>query len=181
MRDTMTVAGWVGGAMLISVCLMVLTQHAEGERIRAAVQAEQAHVDSRIRTLDARLTDLQADTNRKKLVSAGNPPLDPKRLVKASQELDQLIGKPAPAPQAAAPPSPAPDTGADVLSGPATGAPNAAAGSADDTAAADMVRICPGGHFYHRRGCKRVRKVTRAVTRAAAEQRGFRPCPTCRP
>jgi hypothetical protein len=180
MRDTMTVAGWVGGAMLISVCLMVLSQHAEGERIRAAVQAEQVHVDSRIRTLDARLTDLQADTNRKKLISAVNPPLDPKRLVKASQELDQLIGKPAPGPRAAVPPSPAAAAGADMLSGPATGTPDATAGSTD-SAMADIVRICPGGHFYHRPGCKRVQKPTRAVARAAAERRGFRRCPTCKP
>jgi hypothetical protein len=180
MRDTMTVAGWVGGAMLISVCLMVLSQHAEGERIRAAVQSEQAHVDNRIRTLDARLTDLQADTNRKKLISAANPPLDPKRLVKASQELDQLIGKPAAAPQAAASPSPGADTGADVLSGPATGTPGTASGSTE-AATADIVRICPGGHYYHRPGCKRVQKHTQAVSRATAEHRGFRACPTCKP
>src|SRR5713226_1547689 len=105
MRDTMAVAGWVGGAMLISVSLMVLCQHAEGERTRAALEVEHAHVDSRIRMLDARLTDMQADVNRKKLATVGNPPLDPKRLVKASQELDQLIGKPPPAPAAATPPT----------------------------------------------------------------------------
>src|SRR5438132_631812 len=99
MRDTMTVAGWVGGAMLISVSLMVLGQHAEGERTRTALQAEQAHVESRIRTLDVRLTDMQADVNRKKLASVMNPPLDPKRLLKASKEIDQLIGaQPRPAP-----------------------------------------------------------------------------------
>ncbi len=183
MRDTMTVAGWVGGAMLISVCLMVLSQHAEGERIREVVQAEQVHVDNRIRTLDARLTDLQADTNRKKLISATNPPLDPKRLVKASQELDQLIGKPAPGPQAAAPPSPDTDAGANMLSGPATATPGTSGASAGstETGATDIVRICPGGHFYHRAGCKRVQKATRAVPRAAAERRGFHPCPTCKP
>ena len=71
MRDTVAVAGWVGGAMLICVSLLVLCQHAEGERTRAALQAEQAHVDSRIRTLDARLTDMQADANRKRLAATG--------------------------------------------------------------------------------------------------------------
>ena len=43
MRDMMAVAGWVGGAMLISVSLMVLCQHAEGERICVALRNEQAH------------------------------------------------------------------------------------------------------------------------------------------
>src|SRR5438045_6375996 len=90
MRDTMTVAGWIGGAMLISVSLMVLCQHAEGERTRAALRATQAHVDDKIHVLDARLTDVQADVNRKKLTSALHPPLDPRRLVKAARELDQL-------------------------------------------------------------------------------------------
>src|SRR4051794_28944330 len=93
MRDTVAVAGWVGGAMLICVSLLVLCQHAEGERTRAALQAEQAHVDGRIRTLDARLTDIQADANRKRLARVANPPLDPKRLAKASKELDQLIAR----------------------------------------------------------------------------------------
>ena len=176
MRDTMTVAGWVGGAMLISVCLMVLSQHAEGERIRAAVQAEQAHVDNRIRTLDARLTDMQADVNRKKLSSVANPPLDPKRLVKASQELDQLIGKPPPAAPAAAPPveatsAPPPGSTADdaLMTGPSV------------AGAGDMVRVCPGGHYYHRPGCKRVQKPTKPITRAEAERKGWKPCPTCKP
>src|SRR5207247_712887 len=96
MRDTVTVDVWVGGAMLISVSLMVLCQHAEGERTRAALRATQAHVDDRIHVLNARLTDVQADVNRKKLASALQPALDPKRLVKASKELDQLINTPPP-------------------------------------------------------------------------------------
>jgi hypothetical protein len=176
MRDTMAVAGWVGGAMLISVSLMVLCQHAEGERTRAALEVERAHVDSRIRMLDARLTDMQADANRKKLASVANPPLDPKRLVKASQELDQLIGKPPPAPTAATP------------AAPASAAPQAGS-SADDalmtgpagSGVSDIVRVCPGGHFYHRPGCKRVQKPTKPITRAEAERQGRKPCPTCRP
>jgi hypothetical protein len=170
MRDTMAVAGWVGGAMLISVSLMVLCQHAEGERTRAALHVEQAQVDSRIRTLDSRLTDMQADANRKKLASAANPPLDPKRLVKASQELDQLIGKPPPAPPAeptaAAAPGSLPEDA--LMTGPAG-------------VGGDIVRVCPGGHFYHRPGCKRVQKQTKAISRAEAERQGRKPCPTCRP
>ena len=49
MRDTMAVAGWVGGAMLISVSLMVLCQHAEGERTRAALEVEHDAVRAKIR------------------------------------------------------------------------------------------------------------------------------------
>jgi hypothetical protein len=173
MRDTMAVAGWVGGAMLISVSLLVLCQHAEGERTRAALRVEQAQVDSRIRTLDARLTDMQADVNRTTLASAANPPLDPKRLVKASQELDQLIGKPPPAPAAAAPASAALQAGATaddaLMTGPA------------GSGTSDIVRVCPGGHFYHRPGCKRVQKPTEPISRAEAERQGRKPCPTCRP
>ena len=169
MRDMMAVAGWVGGAMLISVSLMVLCQHAEGERICVALRNEQAHVDSRIRMLDARLTDMQADVNRKKLASVVNPPLDPKRLVKASQELDRLIGKPPPSgPRAGAPP-------------PGSGADDAVSTASAEPGAGDIVRVCPGGLFYHRPGCKRAQKPTKAITRAAAEHRGWKACPTCKP
>jgi hypothetical protein len=184
MRDTVAVAGWVGGAMLICVSLMVLCQHAEGERTRAVLQAEQAHVDSRIRTLDARLTDMQADANRKRLASVANPPLDPKRLAKASKELDQLIAR-SPTPPASAPTPPAAG-GPEMLSGPAvTGSQGAApfdpAAPTTGPAAGELVRVCPGGHFYHRAGCKRVKKQTMSLTRAAAEHRGWKPCPTCQP
>lgn len=182
MRDTVAVAGWVGGAMLICVSLLVLCQHAEGERTRAALQAEQAHVDSRIRTLDARLTDIQADANRKRLARAVNPPLDPKRLAKASKELDQLIAR-APAPPPAAPPVAG---GTEMLTGPAgvpsqAVAPVAQPGEPADPAAGGLVRACPGGHYYHRAGCARVKKQTVSLTRAAAEHRGLKPCPTCKP
>ena len=44
MRDTVTVAGWVGGAMLISVSLMVLCQHAEGERADAFRLSKHAYL-----------------------------------------------------------------------------------------------------------------------------------------
>ena len=160
MRDTMTVAAWVGGAMLISVSLMVLCQHAEGERTRAALLDTRAHVDDRIRNLDARLTDMQAETNRKKLARLVNPPLDPKRLVKASRELDQLIGTPPP-PRPAVPA--------------ASALPQPAGGPGDD-----LVRVCLGGKYYHRPGCKRVQKQTVSIRRAQAE-RGWKPCPTCKP
>ncbi len=161
MRDTITVAGWVGGALLISVSLMVLCQHAEGERTRAELKAARAHVDNRIQSLDRRLTDMQADVNRRKLASAANPPLDPRRLVTASKELDQLIGTPPP------PAAPAP---------PAVAKPTVAAG-----AATDMVRVCPGGHFYHRVSCKRVQKAAQMIVRASAESQGWKRCPTCLP
>jgi hypothetical protein len=170
MRDTMTVAAWVGGAMLLSVSLLVLCQHAEGERTRAALQATRAHVDARIRTLDARLTDLQAEASRRKLASVMNPPLDPKRLVKAAKELDQLIGNPPP--EAATAPAPKPV------------APRAAAAApapAPHPASVALVRVCAGGKFYHRPGCKRPQKPTMAIPRSQAEQRGWKACPTCKP
>jgi hypothetical protein len=177
MRDTVAVAGWVGGAMLICVSLLVLCQHAEGERTRAALQAEQAHVDGRIRVLDARLTDMQADANRKRLTTVANPPLDPKRLAKASQELDQLIAR-APAPSEAVPPA-----AQGPKSAPA-GAGAQAAAPAEPTAqhaGGDLVHACPGGHYYHRAGCKRVQKKTMTISRADAERRGWKACPTCQP
>jgi hypothetical protein len=180
MRDTVAVAGWVGGAMLICVSLLVLCQHTEGERTRAALQAEQAHVDGRIRTLDARLTDIQADANRKRLARVANPPLDPKRLAKASKELDQLIAR-SPAPPVSAPVPPA-DPTAKSPSAPAV--VDASAYTPVDAAAPDaggLVRVCPGGHFYHRAGCKRVQKKTMSISRADAEHRGWKPCPTCQP
>jgi hypothetical protein len=169
MRDTMTVAAWVGGAMLLSVSLLVLCQHTEGERTRAALEAARAHVDNRMRTLDARLTDLQAEASRRKLASVVNPPLDPKRLVKASKELDQLIGTPPPAPVTA--PATLPTAPPSVATAPI---------EAPDPASADMVRVCPGGKFYHRPGCKRVQKRTISMPRAQAEH-GWKPCPTCKP
>jgi hypothetical protein len=170
MRDTMTVAAWVGGAMLISVSLMVLCQHAEGERTRAALLDTRAHVDDRIRTLDARLTDMQAETSRKKLARLVNPPLDPKRLVKASKELDQLIGTPPPAP----PSAPVASEAAATIPTAASALPPA------DGPGNDLVRVCLGGKYYHRPGCKRVQKQTMSIRRAQAE-RGWKPCPTCRP
>jgi hypothetical protein len=183
MRDTVAVAGWVGGAMLICVSLLVLCQHAEGERTRAALQVEQAKVDNRIRTLDARLTDMQADANRKRLASVQNPPLDPKRLAKASKELDQLIARaPAPTAPPAEPPAVQSPKSTSVTRVPDSAAfpADPAAPSADPTGAA-LVRVCPGGHYYHRPGCKRVQKKTMSVTRANAELRGWKPCPTCKP
>jgi hypothetical protein len=170
--------------MLICVSLLVLCQHAEGERTRAALQVEQAKVDSRIRTLDARLTDIQADANRKRLASVVNPPLDPKRLAKASKELDQLIARaPAPAITAPAPPAGQDPNGS---AAPADGAAQEAipfdpGGTPANQAAGGPVRVCPGGHYYHRAGCKRVQKKTMSISRAAAEHRGWKPCPTCKP
>jgi hypothetical protein len=184
MRDTVTVAGWVGGAMLISVSLMVLCQHAEGERTRAALRATQAHVDDKIHVLNARLTDVQADVNRKKLATALQPPLDPKRLVKASKELDQLINTPPPgAVRTATLPvttSGAADSGQPPAAPPAAAAP-AAAPAHLPAEASQLVRICPGGRYYHRPGCKRVQKATVSISRAVAEAGGRRPCPTCKP
>jgi hypothetical protein len=174
MRDTMTLGAWIGGALLMAVGLLVLCQHAEGERTRAALYQARLHVDNRIRTLDARLTDMQAEVNRKKLASAtATPPLDPKRLAKASQELDQLIGTPPAAPES------------DYIAGPAGMTPpaplpqTAAPAPAVDTT--DMVRACPGGRFYHRPGCKRVQKRTVALSRARAQNKGLKRCPTCGP
>jgi hypothetical protein len=165
MRDSITTIGWVGGAMLISVSLLVLCQHAEGERTRAALQVAQAHVDKKIRVLDARLTDMQAETNRKKLAGIANPPLDPKRLAKASKELEQLIAE-RPAPPPAAVPS-TPST---------TGMPATLSESVEAT-----VRVCQGGKWYHRPGCKRVKKQTMPITLTDAEAQGWRACPTCKP
>lgn len=175
MRDTMTVAGWVGGAMLLSVSLMVLCQHAEGERTRAALRVAQAQVDNRIRTLDARLTDVQADVNRKKLASVTNPPLDPRHLAKAARDLDRLIGTPpaAPPPLAAAGRGPAAPAPAPATVTSSTRSPEAAAG--------EFVRVCAGGKFFHRPGCKRVQKRTMPIARADAESQGWKPCPTCKP
>jgi hypothetical protein len=181
MRDTFTIGAWVGGAMLITACLMVLCQHKEGERTRAALQVAKAHMDNRIRTLDARLTDMQAETNRKKLASVANPPLDPKRLAKASQELDQLIATP-PAPPAA-PPTP-PTVVADAAG---AGVPPAApltvtsSTQSPEAAAESFVRVCHGGRYYHRAGCQRVRKRTMPIVRADAELQGWSRCPTCQP
>jgi hypothetical protein len=175
MRDSMTVAGWVGGAMLISVSLLVLCQHAEGERTRAALQATKSHVDNRIQTLDARLTDLQADVNRKKLTSAASPPLDPKRLVKASKELDQLIGTPAPP----IPPPAGSNVGESVPFNPAEAVSSST--RSPGAAAAEFVRVCHGGRWYHRPSCRRVSKRTVPIARADAELQGWRQCPTCRP
>jgi hypothetical protein len=172
----MTVAGWVGGAMLMSVGLLVLCQHAEGERTRAALQATRAHVDNRIQTLDTRLTDLQADVNRKKLASAANPPLDPKRLVKASQELDQIISS-------APPPPLAPPAGSGLGESVPFDPSKAVTSSARSDAVAQeaFVRVCHGGKWYHRPGCKLVRKRTMPIARADAETQGWSRCPTCKP
>src|SRR5207253_4097243 len=133
-------------------------------RTRAALQAARLQVDDRIRTLDARLTDMQAEANRKKLASAANPPLDPRRLVKASKELDQLIGTPPATAAASAPATPPP-----------------AASSLAEAAGGGLVRVCPGGKFFHRPGCKRVQKQTMSLPRADAERRGWKRCPTCLP
>lgn len=165
MRDSMTTIGWVGGAMLISVSLLVLCQHAEGERTRAAMHVAQARVDKRIRVLDARLTDMQADTNRKKLANLTHPPLDPKRLAKASKELEQLIAE-----------RPAPPPVADPLAPPAAAAPTASSAAVEAT-----VRVCQGGRWYHRPGCKLVRKATMPITPPDAESQGYSACPTCKP
>jgi hypothetical protein len=167
MRDSMTTVGWVGGAMLISVCLLVLCQHAEGERTRAAMHATQARVDKRIRVLDARLTDMQAETNRKKLANMANPPLDPKRLAKASKELEQLIAER---------PAPPPIDVQQPLVPPPAGAPATLSSSVQA-----RVRVCQGGRWYHRPGCKRVKKHTMPITAADAEAQGWRACPTCKP
>jgi hypothetical protein len=167
MRDMVTAAGWLGGAMLLSVSLMVLCQHAEGERTRAELREARSHVDHRIQVLDARLTDLQADMTRRKLASAAssaNPPLDPRRLVRASQELERLIRTPPPSPPVSKPPqAAAPSTP------PARTSPH------------DLVHACPGGHFYHRAGCKRVQKPANTIERSAAQAQGLKRCPTCLP
>ena len=184
MRDTFGVTAWTGGAMLICVSLMVLCQHAEGERTRAALQVEQAQVDGRIRTLDARLTDIQADANRKKLATVVNPPMDPKRLARASKELDQLIAKaPSPAASASGIPTFRMEEGQDEAgtSGVKGVPPRGSSATTADPGAGELVRVCAGGHYYHRPGCKRVRKQTTSLTCADAEARGWKPCPTCKP
>jgi hypothetical protein len=50
-----------------------------------------------------------------------------------------------------------------------------------DPAAGERVRVCVGGRYYHRPGCKRVRKQTKSITRTDAECLGWKPCPTCQP
>lgn len=166
MRDSMTTTAWVGGAMLLSVSLLVLCQHSEGQKTRAALQVAQARVDKRIKILDARLTDMQAETNRKKLASMTNPPLDPKRMANASKELEQLIAeRPAPPPAAAAEPP------ASIAGAPTTLSESVVA----------TVRVCQGGKWYHRPGCARVKKQTMPITPADAEAQGWSACPTCKP
>src|SRR5205085_8433393 len=131
------------------------------------LRATQAHVDARIRVLDTRLTDVQADVNRKKLANALHPALDPKRLVKASKELDQLIGTPPRVVRTAT--LPVTTAGAADVGLPPGAPATGAAPTHRSPASIPLVRICPGGHYYHRPGCKRVQKPTVAISRAVAE------------